>query len=140
MTDKISNLTEQSFPEIRRNDPSLNEAIWTLKCDKLHVFDMVEKIKRKKFVHWILSLHATSFYEAKVNLFCMDKSLIKINIVQTQLWEKLIYKVFSCFRKQHVLSGLFTRIIFWGKREPIKHLKIIDFAHHSPPCRCSYSA
>ena len=51
MTDKISNLTEQSFPEIRRNDPSLNEAIWTLKCDKLHVFDMVEKIKRKKFVH-----------------------------------------------------------------------------------------
>ena len=40
MTEKISNLTEQSFPEIRRNDRSLNEAIWTLKCDKVHVFDV----------------------------------------------------------------------------------------------------
>ena len=38
---------KQSFAEIRRNDRSLNETIWTLKCDKLHVFDMVEKMKRK---------------------------------------------------------------------------------------------
>ena len=51
MTDQISNLTEQSFPEIRRNDQSLNETIWTLECDKLYLFDMVEEMKRKKFVH-----------------------------------------------------------------------------------------
>ena len=49
MTDKIFNLTGQSFPEICRNDLSLNETIWTWKCDKLHVFDVVEKMKRKEF-------------------------------------------------------------------------------------------
>ena len=48
MTDQISNLTEQSFAEIRRNDRSLNETIWTPTCNKLHVFDMVEEMKRKK--------------------------------------------------------------------------------------------
>ena len=37
MTDLISNLTKQSFPEIRRNDQSLNETIWAVKRDKLHV-------------------------------------------------------------------------------------------------------
>ena len=88
MTDQISNLTEQSFPEIRRNDQSLNETIWTLECDKLYLFDMVEEMKRKKFVHWILSQHTTKFYEAKVNSFCMGKLLIKINIV---IW-------LDCFR------------------------------------------
>ena len=51
MTDQISNLTEQSFPDIRRNDRLLNETIWTLKYDKLHVFDMVDEMKRKKFVN-----------------------------------------------------------------------------------------
>ena len=117
MTNQISNLTEQSFPEICRNDLSLNETIWTPKCDKLHVFDMVEKMKRKKFVHWILSLDTTKFYEAKVNWFCMGKLLIKIHIVQTQLWEKPIYKLLSYFQKQHALSRLFTINFFLGKKE-----------------------
>ena len=70
----------------------------------------------------------------------MGKLSTKINIVQTQLWEKPISKVLSCFKKQHVLSRLFTRNFFLGKkREPIKHLKIIHFAHHSPPCKRSYT-
>ena len=43
----ISNLTKQSFPEICRNNQALNETMWTLKCDKLHVFDMVDELKRK---------------------------------------------------------------------------------------------
>ena len=50
MTDQISNLTEQCFPEICRNDQSLNETIWTLKCDKLHAFDMMEEIKIKSLL------------------------------------------------------------------------------------------
>ena len=117
MMDKISNLTGQSFPEICENDWSLNETIWTWKCDKLHVFDVVEKMKRKEFVHWILSLYTTKLFEAKVNSFCMGKLLVKINIVLTQLWEKPIYKLLSCFRKQHVLFRLFTRNFFLGKKE-----------------------
>ena len=44
-------LTQHSFPEICRNDRPLNETIWTPKCDKLHKFHMVEKMKRKKFVN-----------------------------------------------------------------------------------------
>ena len=59
----------------------------------------------------------------------MGKLLIKINIVQTQLWEKLIHKLISCFQKQHDFSRL---IFFWGGggrvEEPIKCLKIIYFA------------
>ena len=52
MTDQISNLTDQSFPEIGRNDRSMNETIWNPKCDKLFdMSDMVEKMKIKKFVH-----------------------------------------------------------------------------------------
>ena len=51
MTNQISNLTKQSFPEIRRNDQSLNETIWTPKFDKLHVFDMVEEMKKIKFAN-----------------------------------------------------------------------------------------
>ena len=38
-------------------------------------------------------------------------------MVQTQLWEKPIYKLLSCFLKQHILSRLFIRyiyIFFWG--------------------------
>ena len=42
MTDQISNLTQESFPEIQRNVKSLNETIWTLKCHKLHVFNMID--------------------------------------------------------------------------------------------------
>ena len=42
MTNQISNLTKQSFPEIRRNDRSLNETIWASMCNKQHLFDMVE--------------------------------------------------------------------------------------------------
>ena len=48
MTDHISILTEQSLPKIRRNELSLNETIWTLECDKFHVFDLVDEMKRKK--------------------------------------------------------------------------------------------
>lgn len=50
MTNPISNLTVQSFPEISSNDRSPNETIWTPKCDRLQVFDMVEEMKRKGFV------------------------------------------------------------------------------------------
>ena len=117
MTDKISNFTKQIFPEIRRNDQSLNQTIWAPWCNKLHVFDMVEKMERKKLVHWILSLHTTKFYEAKVNSFCMCKLLIKINIVQTRFWEKCIYKPLSYFQKQHILSRLFIKKNFQGIKE-----------------------
>ena len=135
MNDQISNLTEQSFPEIRRNDRSLNESIWTPKCDKLHVFDMVEKMRRKKSLLVVCYLCT----QAKINSFCMGKLLIKINIVQTQFWKKPIYMVLSRFRKKHVLFRLFSRIFFCGKRKPIKHLKIIHLAHHSHPCKRSYT-
>ena len=116
MTDQIPNLTEQSFTEICRIDQSLNETIWIPKCDKLHMFVMVEKTKRK-FVDWILSLHTAKLFEAKVNSFCMAKLLMRINIVQTQLGEKSIYKLLSCFRKLHVLSRLLTRTFFPMKKE-----------------------
>ena len=56
MTDQISNLTERSFPEICRNDQSLNGTIWTPKFDKLHVFDMLEEMKKNK----VCSLHIIS--------------------------------------------------------------------------------
>ena len=82
--------------------------VWQTAC--------VWKMKRKKFVHWILSLHAAKFYESKVNSFCMGKLLIKINIVQTPLLVKPISKVLSYFRKQHVLSRLFTRNFFLDKK------------------------
>ena len=41
-------------------------------------------------------------------------------MVQTQLWEKPIYKVLSSFRKQHILSGLFS---FGGKGNQSSILK-----------------
>ena len=57
MIDQISNLTEQSFPEFRRNDRSLNETIWTPTSNKLHVFDMVEEIKKKVlFIEYYLCM------------------------------------------------------------------------------------
>ena len=62
-----------------------------------YVFDMVKEMKRKRFVHWILLLRATRFYEAKVNSFYMGKLLIKINIVQTHLWEKPFISFFLVF-------------------------------------------
>ena len=74
---------------------------------------MVEEIKRKKFFHWILSLHAIKFYEAKVDSFYMGKLLIKINIVQTQVLEKPIHKLLSCFWKQ-VFSRLLIRFFLGG--------------------------
>ena len=55
MTNQISNLTGQSFPEIHRNDWSLNETI-TPKCDKLHVFDFVEKMKKSLFIEYYLCM------------------------------------------------------------------------------------
>ena len=46
-TDQISNLTKQYFPEICRNDQSLNESICILKCEKLHAFAMIDEMKKK---------------------------------------------------------------------------------------------
>ena len=51
MDNQISHLTEQSFSEICINDRLLNETIWTSKHGKLNLFDLVEEMKRKKFVH-----------------------------------------------------------------------------------------
>ena len=70
-------------------------------------------MKRKKIVHLILSPQKTKFYEARVNSSCTGKLLIKVNIVQTQLSEKTIYKLLSCFRQQHVLSRLFIRFFIF---------------------------
>ena len=47
----------------------------------------------------------------------MGKLLIKIYIVQTQLWEEPTYKLLSYFQKQNVLSRLFKIIFFLGKKE-----------------------
>ena len=37
----------RSVIEICQNEQSLNEIIWTLKCDKLHMFGMVDELKKK---------------------------------------------------------------------------------------------
>ena len=50
MTEQISNFSKQFFPEICRNDQSLNETIWNLEYDKLHVFDMVDELKRESLL------------------------------------------------------------------------------------------
>ena len=107
MTEQTFNLTEHFLLEICRNDWSVNGTMWTPKCDKLHVFDMVEEMKRRKFVHWILSLQATKFYEAKVNSFCMCKLLIKINIVQTQFGENQFIIFFRVFENMFCLECFF---------------------------------
>ena len=73
------------------------------------------KKEKSLFIEYYLCTQQN--FEAKVNSFCMGYLLIKINTVQTQLWEKPIYKVLSCFRKQHVLFRLFTRNIYLGKKE-----------------------
>ena len=67
ITDQISNLTEQSFPEICRNELSLNDTIWALKCDKMHVFDMVDESKRKSLL--------TEYY------LCMQKKFMKQKLI-----------------------------------------------------------
>ena len=51
MDNQISHLTEQSFSEICINDRLLNETIWTSKHGKLNLFDLVEEMKRKMFIH-----------------------------------------------------------------------------------------
>ena len=76
MTDHISDLTEQSFPEIRRNDRSLIETIWTLKCDKLHVFNMVDEVGKKSLLIEYYLCMQQNF--RKQNSFWMCKLLIKI--------------------------------------------------------------
>ena len=68
--------------------------------------------KLLKYSRSKISLHATKFYEAKFNSFCMCKLLMKINIGATRFEEKTIYKLL-CFRKPHVLSRLFIRNFFW---------------------------
>ena len=62
-----------SFPKICRNDQSLT--IWTPNCNKLHVFDMVEEMKRKKFnkILFLCTKEISAKVEAKVNSFCMCK-------------------------------------------------------------------
>ena len=100
-------------------------------------------MKRIKLVNWILSLHPTKSYEVKVNSFCMCKSLIKINIVQTQLWEKPIYKL--CLQKQHILPGLFIRKLLWWNelfwyawfilfllREKVSQSSLSKYSFHPP--------
>ena len=110
---------------------------------------MVDELKRKKFVDWMLSLHTTKFYEAKINSFFMYKLLIKMNIVQTQVWEKPIYKLL-CFRKQRVYErnlyhgemnyfDTFKTLFSERNSEPIESAKIIHFAQHFTPCTCSYT-
>ena len=49
MTDQISDWTKQTFPKICRKKQSLNETK-TLKCNKLHVFGMVDELKRKSLL------------------------------------------------------------------------------------------
>ena len=72
-------------------------SIGTLKCDKRHVLDLLEELNQKKFVNGILSLLAIKRCEANVNSFCMCKLLIKINIVQTQLWNSPFINFFLVF-------------------------------------------
>ena len=133
MTEQTFRLTEHFLLEICRNDWSVNGTIWTSKCSKLHVFDLVEEMKRRKFVHWILSLQATKFYEAKVNSFCMCKLLIKINIVQTQFRENQFIIFFDVFKNMFCLE-----CFFWGKGELVELVKTIHISHHSPLSKCSH--
>ena len=89
-------------------------------------------MKRKKIVHLILSPHRTKFYEARVNSSCTGKLLIKVNIVQTQLWEKPIYKLLSCFWQQHILCRLFIRFFFFflgGGRDGTNQLHVNALTH-----------
>ena len=72
MTSQISNLNKQSFPEICRNDWLLNETIWTLKCDKLHLFDMVEEMKEKSlFTEHYLTMQQ-NFMKQKLIHFALE--------------------------------------------------------------------
>ena len=77
------NLTKQSFPEICRNDRSLNETIWTSKCDKLHVFGMVERMERTKFVHWNIWGFRSNFVDCES--FLESNSLDILALCETNL-------------------------------------------------------
>ena len=83
MTYQTFSLTEQTFPEIGRNDQSLSDTIWTLDHDK---------------------------YSAKIFL------------------DKPIYKLLP--KTTRSLYTVYNKFFFCRKREPIKCLKIIHFAHH----------
>ena len=92
---------------------------------------------------WILQNFMKQF------AWSMYKLLIKINIVQTQVWEKPIYKLL-CFRKQRVYErnlyhgemnyfDTFKTLFSERNSEPIESAKIIHFAQHFTPCTCSYT-
>ena len=77
-----------------------------------YVFDMVRKWKEKGLFIEHYLCPPQNFMKPKLickSQICMGKLLMKVNIVQTQLWEKPIYKLLSCFWKQHVLSRLLIR-------------------------------
>ena len=103
------------------------------------MLDMVEKMKRKKFVHWILALHTTKFHQAKVNSIYMGKLLIKIN-KSKHSFGKNPFICFSCFRKEHFLSRLFIRIFgSGGCGEGTNQVSQNNsFPNHSTPCKHSY--
>ena len=120
--------------------------------DYLDCFYIMSLMKRKKFVKWILSQQAIKFHEPNVNSFHMCKLLIKIKQSRLLLI-KIKYVGRNIFTRffQQVLSLLFIRNLYHGqmnyfdtflfseeKSEPIKRVKIIHFANHSPPCKYSY--
>ena len=50
----------------------LNETIWTLKCDKLHLFDMVEEMKEKSlFTEHYLTMQQ-NFMKQKLIHFALE--------------------------------------------------------------------
>ena len=96
---------------------------------------MVDEMKRKNlFIEYYLCTQQ-NFIKAKLIHFAWEEKYCAV-----QLWETPIYKLLSCFRKQHVLSRLFIIFFFFeGGREPTKRFKIIHFALHSTPCKHSYT-
>ena len=73
MTNQISNLTEQSFLEICRKDQSLNETVWTLKYDKLHVFDLVDELKRKRLlIEYYLCIPQNFMKQKLIHFACVN--------------------------------------------------------------------
>ena len=72
MANQISNLTEQSFAEIHRNDLSLNENIWTLNCDKLYLFDMVEEMKRRYLIEYYLCMQQNFMKQKLIHFACVN--------------------------------------------------------------------
>ena len=72
MTNQISNLTEQSFLEICRKDQSLNETVWTLKYDKLYVFDLVDELKRKRLLIEYLCIQQNFMKQKLIHFACVN--------------------------------------------------------------------